>query len=97
MLCQNIFVNLQRGLTIDNMPTIFKIFGLRFMFFSDDQEPIHVHIIKDGCEAKFNVQPVVMVSNHGFKRHELSLIKSLVEENVEVITERWKEFFKDKQ
>ena len=53
--CQNIFVNLQRGLTIDNMPTIFKIFGLRFMFFSDDHEPIHVHIIKDGCEAKFNV------------------------------------------
>lgn len=35
-----------------------------------------------------------MVYNHGFKKHELSLIESLVEENVDVIVDRWHEFFK---
>ena len=76
------------------MPTIFTLFGLRFMFYSDDHEPVHVHIHNGGREAKYNVQPVKMVYNHGFKKHELSLIESLIEENVEVITERWYEFFK---
>lgn len=77
------------------MPTIFTIFGLRFMFYSDDHEPIHVHVTNGGREAKYNVRPVKMVYNHGFKKHELSLIESLVEENIEVIIERWNEFFKN--
>ncbi len=76
------------------MPTIFILFGLRFMFYSDDHEPVHVHITNGGREAKYNVQPVKMVYNHGFKKHELSLIESLVEENVDVIVDRWQEFFK---
>ena len=76
------------------MPTIFTLFGLRFMFYSDDHEPVHVHVTNGGREAKYNVQPVKMVYNHGFKKHELSLIESIVEENVDVITDRWHEFFK---
>ena len=76
------------------MPTIFKIFNFRFMFYSDDHEPVHVHIKRAGNEAKFNVQPVELIYNYGFKQHEISLIRSLVEENVDVITERWHEFFK---
>ena len=42
------------------------------------------------------MQPVEMVYNYGFKKHELSLIEAVIEENVEVITERWNEFFKQK-
>ena len=35
------------------MPTIFIIFGFRFMFYANDHEPIHVHVIKGGAKAKF--------------------------------------------
>jgi hypothetical protein len=28
------------------MPTVFIFFGLRFMFYSDDHEPIHIHVVK---------------------------------------------------
>ena len=49
------------------MPTIFTLFGLRFLFYSDDHEPVHVHICNAGREAKYNVQPMMMVYNHGFK------------------------------
>ena len=38
------------------MPTIFIVFGFIFKFYSDDHEPIHVHIIKDSNEAKYNVE-----------------------------------------
>lgn len=64
------------------------------MFYSDVHEPVHVHVTNGEREAKYNVQPVQMVYNHGFKKHELSLIESIVEENVDVIVDRWHEFFK---
>lgn len=49
-----------------------------------------MHVMKDGNEAKYNVEPtVVQVFNHGFKKHEISMIESIIEENVNVIKERW--------
>ena len=78
------------------MPTIFIFFGFRFMFYSNDHTPIHVHVIKDGNEAKYNVSPIQQVYNHGFKKHDIALIESIISENEEVIIDRWKEYFNQK-
>lgn len=77
------------------MPTIFILFGFRFMFYSNDYAPIHVHILKDGHEAKYNVDPVELVFNHGFKKHYILLIESVLEENWEIVIDRWKNYFKE--
>ncbi len=37
------------------MPTIFEYFGLIFKFYSNEHEPIHVHVIKSGCETIFEI------------------------------------------
>lgn len=76
-----------------SMPTIFIFFGFRFMFYSNDHEPIHVHILKDGNEAKYDVITLQLVYNYGFKKREIALIESIIEENKEVIVERWKAHF----
>ena len=77
-----------------HMPTLFIVFGFRFMFYSNDHEPIHVHVIKGNAEARFQVQPdIVLLDNNGLKPAELKLAESLVEENKEMIIERWKAFF----
>ena len=76
------------------MPTLFTVFGFRFLFYSNDHEPIHVHVIKGNSEARFQVQPEVMLlDDKGLKPAELKLAESLVEENKEMIIERWKVFF----
>lgn len=75
------------------MPTIFTFFGFRFMFYSNDHEPIHVHVLKGDCEAKYNVTPLGLSYNHGFKKQEIALIESIIEENVEVIIDRWTAHF----
>ena len=36
------------------MPTIFILFGFRFMFYANDHEPIHVHVIKEHWNKFFN-------------------------------------------
>ena len=77
------------------MPQLFTVFGFRFMFYSNDHEPIHVHVVKDGHEARFQVDPeVTLLDNKGLKPAELKLAESLVEENREMIVARWKEYFK---
>ena len=76
------------------MPTLFTVFGFRFMFYSNDHEPIHVHVIKGDSEARFQVFPnVSLIDNLGLKPAELKLAESLVEENKETIVANWKNFF----
>ena len=76
------------------MPTIFILFGFHFMFYSDDHTPVHVHVLKDGKEAKYNVEPeITLVYNHGYKKNEISMMESVIEENREVIIDRWKAYF----
>jgi hypothetical protein len=83
------------------MPLIFTFFGLRFSFFSDDHLPIHVHVTKGkgaGAEnAKFQVYPeVALLANRGLKPSEIKLAEAIIEENVELICEKWNEFFNKK-
>ncbi len=63
------------------------------MFYSNDHLPIHVHIIKDGHEAKYNVQPIEQIYNHG--RHDILMIEAVIEENKDIIINRWNEYFKE--
>ena len=80
------------------MPTIFIVFGFCFKFYSNDHVPIHVHVTKDGHEAKFNLEPALeLVYNRDFKKHELTVITGIIEENTEILVERWKEYFKGKR
>ena len=73
----------------------FYCFGFCFKFYSNDHEPVHVHVTKDGHEAKFNLEPMVeLVFNRGFKKHELTIITGIIEENTAILVERWNEYFK---
>jgi hypothetical protein len=76
------------------MPTIFRKNGYRFFFYSNDHEPIHVHVEMGGGEAKFHVTPVIeLVESAGFKTRQLSEIESIIEENTSLIVSSWKRFF----
>ena len=43
--------------------------------------------------AKYNILPVSIVYNHGFKPSELKMIEAILEENEEVIADNWHRFF----
>lgn len=75
------------------MPTIFILFGYRFLFYSNEHLPIHVHVIKAGSKAKYSIMPVALVENNGFKPSELKMIESIIEDNEEVIAEHWNKYF----
>ncbi len=57
------------------MPTVFVENGYRFFFYSNEghpREPMHVHVMKGGAEAKFWVSPAVeLARSHGFSARDL--------------------------
>ena len=56
----------------ETMPTLLRIFGLRFFFYLDEHLPIHVHVECGGKLAKIEIeQDVRVVYNHGLKEQEL--------------------------
>lgn len=76
------------------MPTIFILFGFRFLFYANDHELIHVHVVKGNISAEFTLFPEVeLVENKGLKPAELKLVESVIEENKEIIAEHWNKFF----
>ena len=79
------------------MPLVFRHNGFRFHFFSnegDPREPVHVHVTKDGSDAKFWVQPEVNVAyNHGFPARILSELSAIIETRCNEIEEAWYDHF----
>ena len=76
------------------MPELFRLFGIRFFFFSNEHFPIHVHIENGDGDAKFEIKPIKLVSNNGMKNKDIKLAESIIEENEELIEKRWNEYFK---
>ncbi len=76
------------------MPTVLRSGPYRFFFYAGDgNEPPHVHVERDDCEAKFWLDPVRLERNHGFSRKELNRIRDLVEQFRQELLDRWNEFF----
>ena len=75
------------------MPTVFRQDGFRFFFYSnegDPREPRHVHVTKDGAEAKFWLgPPVELARSAGFDAKTLRRLARMVEDRRDEITEAW--------
>ena len=74
------------------MPTILRIGGYRFFFFSrEGQEPPHIHVEQAEPYAKLWLTPVSVARSKGFRSDELSEIIKIVGENRDVFQEKWNE------
>lgn len=79
------------------MPVAFRQDGYRFFFYSnegDPPEPVHIHVFKQGAEAKFWLQPEVNVAyNGGFNARTLALLSRIIAERRAEIERAWHDHF----
>jgi hypothetical protein len=76
------------------MPKIFEKDGFRFFFYSNDHEPVHVHVAYGGGEAVFILSSdIELRESVGFKVRDLRRAQELAEENRPLILSKWNEFF----
>jgi hypothetical protein len=78
------------------MPTVLRVSGYRFFFFSNERgEPAHIHVEQAERYAKFWLGPISLAANAGFRSGELSELRRLVEQHQELFRERWNEYFRN--
>ena len=79
------------------MPKIFEWKGYKFFFFSNEGipiEPCHIHVRKGSNIAKFWIIPdITLDSSWGMNAKELSKLEKVIEENKNLILEKWNEHF----
>ncbi len=64
----------------------------RFFFYSNDHEPVHVHVRRGDGEAVFNVrEEVALRESQGLKVQELARAQELAEANRDLILSKWHE------
>ncbi|MBI5473284.1 MAG: DUF4160 domain-containing protein [Ignavibacteriae bacterium] len=74
------------------MPTVFLHGPYRVYFVSHDlREPLHVHVDRDECSAKFWLQPVALTRNLGYTPKELREIERILVERKHECIEAWNE------
>ena len=70
------------------MPTILRIDGFRFYFYSHEpNEPPHVHVDKGGASAKVWLEPVALARNIGFKPRDLRTVLAYTDHNCALLLE----------
>lgn len=79
------------------MPVIFRYRGFRFFFYSNEgspREPVHIHAIGEGGEAKFWLRPAPHVAwSEGLAAKTLKELTVEIGRNAELIERRWNEYF----
>lgn len=76
------------------MPTAMRVGGFRFFFYSNEnKEPKHIHVRSGGGEAKFWLDDVELVWNHGFNERQMQEIEAYIRAHQSALIDSWVEFF----
>ena len=79
------------------MPELFRMFGMKFFFFSLEHNPIHIHVQNGDGKAKFNLIPEIkLIEAKGMKPKDLVLAEALINERREEIIAKWHEIHGEK-
>lgn len=80
------------------MPEIFRFYGFSFFFYSKEHEPLHVHVEGNGGKMIFqwNGEEFVEKERVNIKNGDFRRIKTIIDNNADIIQERWESFFKEK-
>ena len=67
-------------------PTILRVKGFRFYFFSREERRAHVHVQHADGEAKFWIDPAVkLAANFSLKSQQVTEVQELIEEHLHEI------------
>lgn len=77
------------------MPELWRMFGMRFFFYSREHEPIHVHVKSADGLAKFNVteEGVEIVTNTGMRAKDLNLALMEILKRKDFVISEWESRF----
>ncbi|MBR5664461.1 MAG: DUF4160 domain-containing protein [Bacteroidales bacterium] len=89
------------------MPKIFEYFGFVFFFYSNEHEPIHVHVKHGECESVFELimmngqlEQINVRNKQGYKplaSNDKRIAEAFIKKYSKNIIDKWVRFFVMKQ
>jgi hypothetical protein len=75
-------------------PTVLRVRGYRFYFFSREEPRPHVHVQHASGEAKFWLDPrVELAQNYGLSSSRINAALRIIQEHQDAIRAAWEEHF----
>ena len=72
------------------MPTILRQNGFAFMIYTDDHNPMHVHVWYQGNESVLQFETAIHIrENNGMNRRQLRAAVKIAEENLLLLQSEW--------
>ena len=75
------------------MPTVLRIDGYRFFFFSDEHLPRHIHIEKGESYLRIELDTFKVTDRYRINNKEITRLIKLVRINRKKLKEAWDEYF----
>ncbi len=76
------------------MPTVLRLDGYRFFFFSDEHTPEHIHVEKADSYARIEIESLKVTDSYNLTSKELKRIVEIVKKNEIELKGSWDEYFK---
>ena len=75
------------------MPTVLRIDGFRFFFFSNEHEPEHIHIEKADMYARIELETLQVTDNYNVNSKDLKKMIEIIKNNEDKLKGAWNEYF----
>ena len=79
------------------MPEVLRLFGFSFMFYSNEHEPIHIHVVGKGGRARYVLSEenkcFVETECYKIKGSDMKRIREVISDNTDLFIEMWNHFF----
>ena len=73
------------------MPTVLRINGFSIVIYTDDHEPMHVHVRYQGRSMTIEIENEVIIRQNNMNENEARRAVRIVEENQEFLQKKWRE------
>ena len=70
-----------------------KIDGFRFFFFSDEHNPVHIHVEKADGYMRVELETLKVTNKQKFTKNDEKKIMSIIKEHKEKLIGAWNEYF----
>ncbi|MGM0531663.1 MAG: DUF4160 domain-containing protein [Bacteroidota bacterium] len=75
-------------------PTVLRIRGYRFFFFSREETRKHIHVYCEKGEAKIWLEPLIEIAhNYRLQEKDINEIVAIVKENKNEFIKSWEKHF----
>ena len=73
----------------EDVPTILRHAGPRFVIYLEDHPPPHVHVKGRGHNAEIEFDGPTVIWNRGFARNELKRALDAIDSRLDELTQAW--------